>query len=316
MKILVKAVAGSHLFGTNTPQSDKDFKGVFLPSADDILLGKFDQTIHQSTNKEVGQKNTKDDVDIEFYSLDKFLKMLYQGQTVALELLFTPDEFIIECHPLWKEIQADSSKFISKNCKAFIGYTQTQAARYGIRGSRLDTVSKWLEHLKKYPMSSTLEHVIVGDLMNLEHTELMHDKNGKPLVKICGKKFGKDTKLEYIIQPLQRYHDEYGERSKLARQNLGVDFKALSHSIRVSMQAYSLLTTGRIQLPMNNDNITVLKAVKAGEYEYLKVAEMIECYLDDVLEAQEKSLLPEQPNLDNFQYWQKKIYKMIVNNEI
>lgn len=46
MKILVKAVAGSHLFGTNTEKSDKDFKGVFLPSADDILLGKFDQTVN------------------------------------------------------------------------------------------------------------------------------------------------------------------------------------------------------------------------------------------------------------------------------
>lgn len=88
MKILVKAVAGSHLFGTNGPQSDKDFKGVFLPSAEDILLGKFDQTIHQSTNNAVGQKNTKDDIFVvfgEYYGypeccIHEFYKMEHIGQ--------------------------------------------------------------------------------------------------------------------------------------------------------------------------------------------------------------------------------------------
>ena len=29
MKIIVKAIAGSHLFGTNTPTSDKDYFGIF-----------------------------------------------------------------------------------------------------------------------------------------------------------------------------------------------------------------------------------------------------------------------------------------------
>lgn len=37
MKVLVKCVAGSHLFGTNTENSDKDYKGVYIPDADSIL---------------------------------------------------------------------------------------------------------------------------------------------------------------------------------------------------------------------------------------------------------------------------------------
>lgn len=267
MKILIKAIAGSHLFGTATETSDKDYKGVFLPEASDILLGKFDQTIHDHTNN-TNNKNTKDDIDIEFYSLDKFLKMLYQGQTVAWELLFTPDEYILEKHPLWDEIRAATPLFLNKKVDAFIGYCKQQAHKYGVRGSRMNTVDLWLTHLKQYPLTSTLEHIIVGDLMKLDHTELIQDKNGKQLLTICGKKFGLDTKLQYITEPLQKYYDEYGERSKLARQNQGVDWKALSHAVRVCMQASSLLTTGRIQLPMNKDHVTLLKGIKAGQLSF------------------------------------------------
>ena len=41
MKVIVKAIAGSHLFGTNTPESDIDYKGIYLPEPKDIILGKF-----------------------------------------------------------------------------------------------------------------------------------------------------------------------------------------------------------------------------------------------------------------------------------
>jgi len=36
MKCIVEMVFGSHLYGTDTPESDKDYKGVFMPARDDI----------------------------------------------------------------------------------------------------------------------------------------------------------------------------------------------------------------------------------------------------------------------------------------
>jgi predicted nucleotidyltransferase len=38
MKILCKLKYGSHLYGCNTPTSDIDFKGIYLPSLNDYLL--------------------------------------------------------------------------------------------------------------------------------------------------------------------------------------------------------------------------------------------------------------------------------------
>ena len=103
MNIIVKAVAGSHLFGTNTPTSDTDYKGVYMPSKEDILLGRAKSSLNLSTNQ-TNEKNSSEDEDVEFYSLQKFMKMLDEGQTVALELLWTPDDMIIEESSLWREI--------------------------------------------------------------------------------------------------------------------------------------------------------------------------------------------------------------------
>lgn len=318
MKILVKAIAGSHLFGTNTPSSDMDYKGVFLPEASDILLGKFDQTIHLNTNNS-GNKNTKDDVDIEFYSLDKFLKMLYQGQTVAWELLFTPDNMILEKHPVWDEIKAATPNFLNKKVDSFIGYCKQQAHKYGVRGSRLDTISKSIEILmchQSYGAILTIE--IMDELINtkLQHIEKYLDINGKQMINICGKKFGIGTPIEFALHPLEKYYAEYGARSKLAQQNQGVDWKALSHAVRVCMQASSLLKHGEIKLPMHPDQVTLLKGIKAGQLSFEVVANLIEEYQADMLRDREQSNLREEPDLKAFQKIQCDIYGRVVRGQL
>ena len=68
MKTLLKCIFGSHLYGTNTKDSDKDFKGIELPCTEDILLGKIFRTKKLGTGND-NSKNTKDDLDYDIYSL-------------------------------------------------------------------------------------------------------------------------------------------------------------------------------------------------------------------------------------------------------
>ena len=95
MKILIKTYAGSHLFGTSTPESDTDYKGIYIPNAEQILLGNYNCTIQETTGAS-DAKNSKEDIDVELYSLKKFFTMLKKGDTPAIELLFTPEELIVE----------------------------------------------------------------------------------------------------------------------------------------------------------------------------------------------------------------------------
>jgi len=95
MKTIVNMIFGSHLYGTDTPKSDKDFKGVFMPNYKDVLLGNIPKSINTSTNQN-NIKNSSDDVDTETYSLHYFLKLACQGETVALDMLHAPDNMILE----------------------------------------------------------------------------------------------------------------------------------------------------------------------------------------------------------------------------
>lgn len=120
MNTIVKMIFGSHLYGLNTESSDKDYKGIFLPSKEEILLGKIPKTIDLSTNK-TNQKNSKEDIDVEYYSLHYFIKLACMGETAALDMLHAPENMLVETSDIWKEIIKNREKFYTKNLKAFVG---------------------------------------------------------------------------------------------------------------------------------------------------------------------------------------------------
>lgn len=74
-KTLVEMEFGSHLYGLNTDNSDKDYKGIFIPTAKEILLGTAPKVIDTSTGDK-SSKNTKDDIDRHLYSLKKFIVLV------------------------------------------------------------------------------------------------------------------------------------------------------------------------------------------------------------------------------------------------
>ena len=65
--LIVKMFFGSHLYGTDTINSDKDYKGIYLPSKHDVLLNRVNKCYSESTGGN-NSKNTSEDVDIEIYS--------------------------------------------------------------------------------------------------------------------------------------------------------------------------------------------------------------------------------------------------------
>src|SRR4051794_19383522 len=136
MKNLVRMQFGSHVYGTNVPASDHDFKAVHLPDGRDILLQRPRNTINLKTNLS-GAKNTAEDVDFESFSLQQYLKLLLEGQTVALTMLFTPDRWIIDTSEEWEMIRASKSHFLHRGVSAFAGYCRQQANKYGVKGSRV-----------------------------------------------------------------------------------------------------------------------------------------------------------------------------------
>jgi predicted nucleotidyltransferase len=133
---------GSHLYGTDTSESDVDYKGIFLPSKEQCFLQNVPKSITYSTGKN-DSKNTEDDVDIQLWSLQYFLQLLSKGEINALDLCFsfTYPEVIEHKDNRMNLIFDNHKKFFNvKDCNAYISYSINQSKKYGIKGSRLGKI--------------------------------------------------------------------------------------------------------------------------------------------------------------------------------
>jgi hypothetical protein len=321
MNVLVKAIAGSHLFGTNTPASDTDYKGVYLPSKEDLLLGTATPSVSIKTN-ESGLKNTKDDVDVEFYSLQKFMQMLFEGQTVALELLWTPEDKILESSPFWDELRSHRAELLHKKVTAFVHYCKTQADKYGVKGSRMAAAKKVLEFLRMQKGQTRMVDIwneLTFILRDVEHVEFGFQTTGLGdihYMEVCNRKFQTTTKVQYVIDSIEKLYASYGQRAKAAENSEGIDWKALSHAYRVCCQATEILSQHTLTLPLKDEDRLFITRVKRGEISFKEFQPMLEKKLEEVLAWQDLSTLPNDFDYDKWcRQFVMKVYKEQVNKE-
>ena len=319
MDKIVEIKFGSHLYGTDTPTSDADFKGIYLPTAREIVLERVKRNISTSRPKREFEKNTKDDVDSETFSLMEFLRLLCEGQTVALDMLFAPDSFQVYKGPeynIFQSIYENRRRLLSKGILSFIGYARKQASKYGIKGSRVRAVKDTIEFLSTFDGTVLLKELPL-DVFIARGDEFIRfaqgtDPNGATLTyfEVCGRKFQMTNSVKYTTAVLTKIYNEYGHRAKLAQENDGIDWKALSHAVRVNYEGQELLRTGSITFPCPNRKL--LLAIKTGALPYKEVEFIIEEGLKELEAAQVNSTLPEKPDVqwvDDFIY---DVYSKIV----
>lgn len=327
MKVLVKCVAGSHLFGTNTENSDKDYKGVYIPDADSILLGNYKDSKQYTTGDE-NSKNSKEDIDVELYSIRKFFKMLKNGDTAAIELLFTPEELIIEKDPLWDEIVKHRDDFLTSKVTGMIGYARQQAHKYGIKGSRMGELNNIITKLKEIEKlfsfaNPKLKHAwldVVQAVDGFDHVhiiELEVSKNMQnvtvPALDILGKKFDHHCTFPYVLGILKKVYNNYGQRAREAKKNNGIDWKALSHAARVMFQGQELLEHGYVTLPLKPEERDIVMKIKKGEMDYKLVAPIIEKGLEDLEKAKDNTSLAKEFNSDLANKIILKLHKKVID---
>ncbi len=299
MNLIVKMKFGSHLYGTATANSDTDYKGVFIPTKRQLLLGRIPKCVSSSTGSQ-NRKNSSDDVDWEVYSLHYFLELACAGQTVALDMLHAPDEMLLITTDTWKFIVTQRSRFYTKNLSTFINYARRQASKYGIKGSRLHSVEDVLSVLQTADPESRMRE-IWDRLPRLEHAvELGRDPNGMRQYQVCGKAFQESATVGYVMPILQRFLEEYGARARLAAENKSIDWKAVSHALRAAVQVRAILTHGTITYPL--PEATFLREVKEGHLDYLTVvAPALESLMTEVELLVSQSQLPAQADR---KYWE------------
>jgi len=332
MNKIVEIKFGSHLYGCATQSSDSDFKGIYLPTSRQIVLGQGKHNVSTSRPKKEFEKNSKDDVDSETFSLKEYLKLLCEGQTVALDMLFSPASFHVfkgERYDLFQNIYENKDKLLSKGILSFIGYARKQSAKYGIKGSRVRAVKDTLEFLNTAVSNGVNNQLLLKDTnvksgldnfitsVNSEFIKYVElpDPNGiiVPYFEVCNRKFQMTNSIKYTLAVLNKIYDEYGQRAKLAEVNDGIDWKALSHAVRVNFEGQELLKTGFITFPCPERKL--LLDIKTGKLPYKEVEILIENGLKDLENAQKTSKLPQKPDLKWAEDFVYDVYSEIVKNK-
>lgn len=107
---LFMAKAGSAAYGTMTPMSDVDFRGVFLAEPKH-LLGL--STVETYTEEEPN--------DLQCFELRHFVRLCLKGSPLQLEMLFYPEDAIVEASPAWERLLSIKRSFLGTHLKATLG---------------------------------------------------------------------------------------------------------------------------------------------------------------------------------------------------
>jgi hypothetical protein len=297
MNVIFKTIFGSHLYGCSSPNSDSDFKGVYLPSKEECYLNQIEKSFHTTSGKPL-EKNTKDDIDEEIYSLQYFFKLAKQGEMGVIDMIHSPCNKWLVKSDIWSNLHANRFRFYSKNMKGYLGYIKTQTAKYGIKGSRVASIENVIKNLSEYDSYRKLTDVWdklpidefsypTKNIINPKLPELRH-------YECCGKMITETVTIEYALDILNRILKGYGERAKLARDNSGIDWKAVSHAFRASYQIKEILTTGDLKYPLKE--APELLKIKLGQYHYLNdgIPEKIENLISEINSLIDSSKLPEK----------------------
>lgn len=266
MNTIFRTLAGSHLYGTNTPESDIDHRGVLIPDVENMLgFTGLDQI------------ETRIPIDSVTYSLKKFMQLASACNPNIVELLFAPTqgETCIIVQPEWLDVLSIRDSFLSRKAKyTFSGYAHAQMERmkthhnYMVGDIPLNVVPEDFGAFKNaegnYVWPSGVEQNAYSNAHNRWTNYLEWVQNRNPARHELEAKYGYDTK--------------HG-----------------MHLVRLITEGAELLTDGKITLPRPDANF--LLEVKNGYFDYDQICQFAQDGDDRLTEIEAVSKLPFGPNL-------------------
>jgi len=303
---ILKFTIGSHLYGTTTPTSDKDYSGIFMPD-ENMVFGfeHADEVDLSLKSKREDGKNDKDAVDITLYELRKFIKLALENNPNILEQMFINHENIIFSNWYGNELLKHAHLFPYKRLKEkFLAYAGSQRHKMVIRTDNyhaLENANEWLEDYvktvedgkkllidKRLPfISAKGDNVLVGDLNFQKHFMLRKVK------KMIAERLSKAT-----------------NRKELLTKH-GYDTKFASHLVRLMLEGRELLTTGCLIFPLRERQLIL--DIKLGKYKMTDVLKMAEEFEKEVENDVVHSSLPNKPRYDEIQELTKNLLKKFFN---
>lgn len=324
--VLYQVVYGSKLYGTNTPTSDTDLKSVYLPLIDDLLLGKKLVATKSRVDEHGVPVPDKDSmpergVENEYIPFQTFVRDFVRGQTYAVEIAWAvvangpsaPDRTSRREYELLLEMV---SLFANSEVYSMVGFAQKQTLDYVHRGERLNealrirdvvreviTRAAWKQNANKLRLDTPLafcENELAIDFIirctNLEEGVTVNNNRSLRTLELNGRSYTESTELAHLDKQLTKLVESYGDRTNAAAVT-DVDYKSLSHAVRVYQQSIELLDHGRITFPRSN--AAELLLIKQGKQDHEVTKALLKKLDAEVLEKMKTTKMqPRTPELE------------------
>jgi len=285
-RVIFECVSGSHAYGMNTPESDTDLRGVFVPPLD-WCTGFI---------KRESQFSGDSNEDRIIYEIRKFFRMAADANPNILELLWMPQDCILQFHSSWKRIQDHRELFLSAKVRhTYTGYAFSQLNRMKRHREWLlnppERAPKWSDF--GIPDEDEARQKITKDIKRLSEAGIDPMKTHGEFVKNSGSY----KRAMEIWQHYQEWKLNRNPKRAEWEAKFGYDSKHASHLVRLLRQGHEIITTGEV-IVRRPDAKELLAIRNEGIWSYDKLiayaTEMEEKIKNDA--AAETCSLPQKPN--------------------
>lgn len=323
---------GSVAYGTNTPESDEDFRGIAIPKDKGYYFGfmkRFEQ--YEDPQK-----------DFVVYDIRKAFNLISDCNPNMIDLLFTDSKFFKKLTPYWEQVIDQKDKFLSKRARyTYTGYAFAQLKRINVARNYLLNPPKKKPERSDYGLPDkslvskddlgafqwVLAHLLLDTIQYLNFSEAtkaeleqanwigMVQQKGIPdqaFDKVQALTGASDTWMEVMrreqgYQNAKRAWDSYtnwkNNRNKsraVLEEKFGYDTKHASHLVRLMRMGKEILSEGKVHV-FRPDREELL-AIRRGAWTYEQIEEYATQMEADIAKLSETSTLPKEPNrnyLDN-----------------
>lgn len=331
--IIFESVVGSHAYGTATPTSDEDIKGIFAQSASSLL------SLQPPPQQVADAKN-----DIVYYSLSRFVELALGANPNIIELLFMPEECVRLRAKAFDLLEQNRSLFVTRQAyESHVGYALAQIKK--ARGQ-----NKWVNNpqpkeppalerfcwfipkanadalpFRPMPIHDAKIELYECHVSALEHTPFMYRlyhygsgakgvfRGGKVVCESIPIDDESDRCIGLLIVNEQAYeravrdHRNYWtwrtqrNESRWEIQETGLidyDAKNMMHTFRLLMSGESILENGYPIVRFEGEKLDFLKKVRAGEFDYDELIKMAEEETENLKSLHKRCNLPDEPDFE------------------
>lgn len=281
-------LGGSHAYGTNTPASDMDIRGIAMHSKKDILLGQgFEQVINEVT-------------DTTIYSLKKVISLLVNCNPNTVEILGLKPEHYLYVSNLGQSLLDNKDMFLSNRCiRSFMGYANQQMYRLQ---------QKSLAAMPQEQLNAHIVKTLNGMRQMLEEQHGMYDveaklKDGQIVMSLHVDDYPAENLagvLGALNNTLRDYHKNSSRNEKALAH--GKIAKHSMHLLRLYMMCEDMLLYGEINTFREKEH-DLLMSIRNGEFlgedgkPTAAFYDIVHDYENRMDYAKDHSVLPDKPDM-------------------